>query len=286
VTGQTVTTPTTPLFAVPSVYTANMHAIAAHVGEAGAADRSAKVAYLHALDRIQRDPIPKPFEATPVVHFWEPEGDRFPGFLDNFLQNARPTDDIVIPADERARVEEHVADGLRTLAEYRHDYAAMVNELIGAVICAHSPEVASASVSSHLGMIALQGELDPSEATYAEALLHEALHQAQFLDEMVARWYSVDPQEMGQPEDLVVSPIRRVPRAFNLTLAAVCVAAVLVDFLWWAGERDRATEMCKSTLLSLSGLKEREHLLAPRGRDVLQNLATATSETAAFAALT
>jgi hypothetical protein len=279
-------TPPPLAFAHAEAYEANMRAVIRYAGLA-ASEHGLKLKqrYVEALDAVQRDPVVRPVERDPVVHFWEPPGDRFPGFAAHFLEDEDAPADVVVPEAQRARVREGVAAGLRIVEDYDGAYAEMVRTLTAAVVCVRRRDLLSATVSSHLGQILLHPIEGATDAFFAEALLHEGIHQAQFLDEMITGWYTIDHREMDRPEALVVSPIRRVRRPLNLTFNAVGVAAVLLDFLWWLGDRERAEDMCRPLLVSLSELKDREQLLTPRGQEVLESTAEVAAASRAFAAV-
>ncbi len=276
--------PPTLAFATPEAYRRNMRALTRFAGFDGAEeDLDLKRAYVDALDKVQGDRIARPIESDPVVHFWEPNATVFPGFHDHFLESTDRSQAVVVPAAERPSIEAAISEALGMLDDYRADYAQLARDLVAAVVCVRRADLLSATVSSHLGTVLLHPLPEAQPVFFAEALLHEAIHQAQFLDEMVTGWYAMDHAELDREEALVISPIRRVRRPLNLTFNAVGVAAVLLDFLWWVGDRERAQDMCKPLLLSLTELKERERFLTERGREVLDSTAEVCAGSAAFA---
>jgi hypothetical protein len=101
---------------------------------------------------------------------------------------------------------------------------------------------------------------------YAEALLHESVHKAQYLDQRLTPWCT--------------RPDRQLP----FLLQAACVGVAIVDLRWWARERQAAVQMCEGLVEALRGLQLHEAQLSRRGREVLHDLAASVSSSPALVA--
>lgn len=189
-----------------------------------------------------------------------------------------------VPGTKHAAVQTGIDDGLKLVEEYHVGYAETVGQLIAVIVVGSNSAVLSGSDSSQLATIFLSPRDNWGQLDYAEAILHEGVHQAQFLDQMIEPWFERPHWDLNREELMVISPIRRVRRPLPLTLEAACVAAVLLDLLWWVGDHGRATEMAVATAESLTGVKKLDQLLSSRGRSIVDQLAGAVSVSPALAA--
>ncbi|MDQ3382088.1 MAG: HEXXH motif-containing putative peptide modification protein [Actinomycetota bacterium] len=215
----------------------------------------------------------------------EPYPELIAQFRDDESRTGVGTSPQPVPLQERDRVRALIEEGYEFLHGYHKGYAATVDELVVLVLIGTGNRVVNASVSGQIGTIFINPQPGWMALDYADALLHEAIHEAQYLDQMIQSWYSQPSDDPSDPDALVISPIRRVPRPISRTLQAATVAVPLVDLLWTAGARERATEMCRVLVDSLNGIKAREHRLSRRGSEVLEDLAGILRDSPAFAAM-
>lgn len=262
------------LFATPPVYTENIHALTAFAptSDTGGEGESDKLSFIAALDKVQVHSTPRPIGKEVTVHFVDGPDDPLAPVACYFLEANGVTEAVVVSAAERPRIVAGVASGIEVIRNYSEDYASAVESLVGSVLAVRDRGFVGVSLSSQIGTVALNPLSTWTDDDYAEALLHEGIHQAQFLDQMIHDWFALAHTELDRPETRVLSPIRRQNRPLNLTLDAACVATVLVDFLWWRGATKRASEMHRALRVSLEGIRERDRFLTSRGRAILDNL--------------
>jgi hypothetical protein len=278
-----------PIFATAAARAANLGALLAFARvEPAQGERLArKRALVQALDRLQATPTPGgPPGLDPHVLFVEGPRDALAPLAGELCQadDGTPGPTLALPSEQRPAIRAGVAEGLGLLDRFDADHAALVRDLVAAIVVATGSDASNATLSSQLATVYLNPPRRWSALDFAEALLHEAVHVAHYLDQMVRPWFTRPHWELAGPETSVVSSIRRVPRSLPHALEACCVSAVLVELLWWADVRERAASLCASTRESLAGVARLERYLAPRGREVADDLARIVGSSPALAA--
>jgi hypothetical protein len=279
-----------PDFTTRATVRANAHAVIRFAGMPEPADDDAplKPVLFAALDRLQALPTPAGDPAAPpLTIFADGQAGDLGRLIDEFCDppdegGRRPEP---IPSADRASVERLLQEGLALLEAFHPGYASLTHDLVGAVIVAGGVRSISASLSHQIGTVLVNPQHGWTALDYAETLLHESIHEAQYLDQMVVDWYARPFHELLVLDVLVKSPIRRRMRPLPLVLQAACVAAPIVDLRWWAGERAGAVELCAHVIEGLTGVREREELLSDRGRLVLRELADQIAASPVLAAV-
>ncbi|HRI66642.1 MAG TPA: HEXXH motif-containing putative peptide modification protein [Polyangium sp.] len=141
----------------------------------------------------------------------------------------------------------------------------VINRLTGMFVFAHLDDWAAGSGRYAAGIIWLNMLKEAPALEYAEYLVHETTHQALYLYEMIHTLFSRPLQELGRPEALVVSSIRKVPRSLLHAFHAACVSVNLVQFYDALGMPDKADTFFDPLLLTLSQLREKSSSYMTRG---------------------
>ncbi len=142
-------------------------------------------------------------------------------------------------------------------------------ELVRYVIYAYRDTYSGGSVSNAIGWIWLSPHADWTAGEYSENLIHEYTHNVLFLEEMVNTLFSVSASVMAEPENRVVSAIRRVPRFFDQTYHAAAVAIVLAEFAICESRLKDARLLVHGLLSSLDAMKEKRALMTDNGYTLL-----------------
>jgi hypothetical protein len=255
-------------FADPRRVRENAQELVDAVG-AGAADGD-RAGYHEALNRIQAKPHPVS-RWRPVVLF-DCDDPPAAALVRHFLEIDVVEPGHVFSETSAIAATNLVAEGFDLLAQADRAGADAASFLISCFILAHKPGCGGASLGNQLGVVWLNPPSTWVVLDYADAILHETVHQALFLEEMVRRVY-VHPQDvMAQDENLVVSAIRQELRPFDASLHAACVAAELSAFYAAAGIKDRADSLAAGVSLTVPGLAGRAELLTDLGRRILTEL--------------
>lgn len=143
------------------------------------------------------------------------------------------------------------------------------SDLVRYVIYAYRDTYSGGSVSNAIGWVWLSPQADWVAHDYSENLIHEYTHNVLFLEEMVNTLFSVSASVMAQPENRVVSAIRRVPRFFDQTYHAAAVAIVLAEFAIHENRIRDARILIHGLLPSLDAMREKRSLMSENGYDLL-----------------
>lgn len=143
------------------------------------------------------------------------------------------------------------------------------NDFVRYVIYAYRDTYSGGSVSNAIGWIWLSPQVDWKAQDYSENLIHEYTHNVLFLEEMVNTLFAVSASVMAEPENCVVSAIRRVPRFFDQTYHAAAVAIVLAEFAVHEHRFGDARILVHGLLPSLDAMKEKRALMSDYGYNLL-----------------
>jgi len=116
---------------------------------------------------------------------------------------------------------------LRMIGALSPPLGRMVESLIADIVCVRVEASGGGTASNLLGIVWLSPHRNWTTIDYAECLVHEATHLNVFLGDML---YGIYQNPRAVKDTLVVSAIRKVPRAIDKALHSACVAAALVHF--------------------------------------------------------
>lgn len=163
-------------------------------------------------------------------------------------------------------------EGWHALAEYDPNAVWLSESLIARFLIARKPNCGGASTGDMLGCVWLSPPNSWGSPDYAEAILHESVHQALFLDEMVRRVYSADPPVLAAEDACVVSAIRKERRPLDASFHAACVAAALVDLYRFLDRPDRVRSLQAGLKPSVEELAIKSQYLTDHGQQILHEL--------------
>jgi hypothetical protein len=164
-----------------------------------------------------------------------------------------------------------LAAELRWSKLFPADYAAY-DDLVGRVVYAYRDGYSGGSVSNAIGWIWLSPESDWDEDEFFEDLVHEYVHNVLFLEEMVHTLFALSAAEMAEPENRVVSAIRRIPRYFDQAYHAAAVALVLSELALKTGRTSAARLYIDGLLPSLDALRTKQNVMSAHGNTLLREM--------------
>lgn len=276
----------------PKCIARNMGVVAEYGCRQAMASGNLRIRYLTALNQIQR----KPFSFSPIAseilvdcqienpcsrslhqHFM---------MFGDYLDEAVAQSFTLIPEEEK-HVKTAIAAALDLLEAYDTRAASAVQMLVGCILVSQlmtEKEEGSASIEDTLGVIWLGPAPSWTIVDYAEHLLHEATHQAQFLDEMVNPMFLLGVRLMDLPKYLVTSPIWEVPRRYDVSFHAAAVAATIADFYLRIDRPKKAQEFLATLQITLKELVSKPllEIFTPHGMEVLEELRRHVTQTAAL----
>lgn len=246
--------------------------VGALLAATGGASGGGRFPYFEALNAIQARPIRlDDLERTPkpVFELDHPDDRRV---IEHFLEGESVSSGHRFEAAEREAVEARFAGGLRLLDAFDADARELAETLIARFLFARKKGFGGASTGDMLGCVWLSPPRQWEELDFAEAIHHESVHQALFLEEMVHGVYSVPQPELSSEEAQVVSAIRRERRPFDASFHAACVAAALVDLYRRLEHPERAETLAEGLAPSVEEMVERETYLTAGGQRILREV--------------
>ena len=247
----------------------NMAALVAAVAP-GDDEASLRTRFHRALAQVQRWKPPFGTDGEPLVDF-DLEHPEVQAALRDIVGRADPAA-VRITGEERERRARDIAAGAERLAAYDSGAARSLQLLAATILVLRGEGMAGGSATGLIGTIWLFPDDRWDPVRFAENLLHESVHLALFLDEMINTLYVVDHAALEADDALVTSAIRRVRRPYDRSLHAACVAVELIDYHEHAGNAEAAARMREGVAASTVELADKARVLSPHGREVLAEL--------------
>jgi hypothetical protein len=254
-------------FAEPARVAESIRALVAATSTSGG-----DFAYFEALNRIQPRQIRlDDIEESPkkVFEFEHPD-DR--SIVGHFLEGETIQATHVFEGESRHRIERRLSQGFDLLAEFDDETPAMVAVLVARIFFAAKAGFGGASTADMLGCVWLSPPDKWEDVDYAEAVYHESVHQALFLEEMVHGVYTVAAAEMLEEDARVVSAIRRERRPFDASFHAACVAAALLDLYRHLDRPERVQPLEEGLKPSVEEMTQKEGYLNANGQRILSQI--------------
>jgi hypothetical protein len=237
----------------------------------GGGGPSPQLTYFEALNRVQGRPVSLDgIEDTPrrIYRFSDPED---LAILAYFLEED-PRPSHFYEGEDRQRIERRLEQGLQLLDAFDPSTISLLESLVARILFARKRGFGGASAGDMLGCVWLSPPESWGAADFAEALYHESLHQALFLEEMTRGVYRVDTATMSAPEGLVVSAIRRERRPFAASFHAAAVAAGLIDLYRFLDQPDRVESLVEGLRPSVEEMFAKRELLDQDGEEILDEI--------------
>lgn len=258
-------------FVTPERVAQSMGALSAATGSGGA-NGDSRLAYFCALNQIQKREIPlaEHRDRPQMVFEFADNGDR--SIVEHFLEVESLDGANLFSPDSTNRIREHMHDGWKVLNEYDRNAVNLAESLVARFLFARKPGCGGASTGDMLGCVWLSPPAKWYSHDYAEAILHESVHQALFLDEMVQRVYSADPPTLAHEDACIVSAIRKESRPFDASFHAACVAAAIVDLYQFLEMPERVRSLLDGLRPSIKELTLKTGYLTDHGQQILHEL--------------
>ncbi len=270
----------------PATVLKNTQALCHHVQEPAAPVVNSRVRYFRGLNRFQAHALPFHEDERLWLEFdFETAPTR--ALLARFLTLANyPPRFAPLTAGEMADAREKVPRALELLARLDADVVRSIHHLIGALYFARAPRDAGTygggSLSEGLGVLWMRPAPDWTPLDYAESILHETLHNALFLEDMVNGLFALEPEEMLASDARVSSSVRttyaykrdpELRRRYDLSYHAAFVSAGLIELHQRVGDAAKASSLREPLPQSLSELDAlKAECLEPRGQALLAEL--------------
>lgn len=144
--------------------------------------------------------------------------------------------------------------------------------LIHYVIFAHRDGYSGGTVSSRIGLIWLSPSKDWSDDEWLENLIHEFVHNALFLEDLVHCIFSTGSARLEEPDALATSAIRQVKRGYDKSYHSAFVSQAIVEYYLALGQAKKAASFIFPLVVCVEDLAKNTKLVSEHGKELLTNL--------------
>lgn len=177
-------------------------------------------------------------------------------------------------ADEAAAIKKHFSAANQLIERAAPHLLALIRRLIGtyAIYDIRNRDIEGGSVSGCIGMVYLCPDSSWDTEFLAEMMVHEYVHNALFLDDMVAGIFP-DLLLLKDKEAQVTSSVRRTRREYDKSFHAACVSSALAYFYHQLGNSEKSRQFLDPLDLTVRELNEVDQRLLDRGDNVITDVA-------------
>ena len=185
----------------------------------------------------------------------------------------------VVPRRERPATCERFRRAMDIIAGSSHHLASLIEALIGSIPVYRVPHRDGGSLSCAIGMFWLSPDRSWTSTYWAEMIVHEFVHNAVFLEDMV-RGLMPAPTNLGLPGALSVSALRKTRRPFDKAFHSACVAIGMMHLYHLLGDESRVDSLLSDLRTTVRDMTrnvramERSgvQLLSDNGRAILDDM--------------
>jgi hypothetical protein len=178
----------------------------------------------------------------------------------------------MLETEERSHVGRCVENAIARLDELEPGFADAFASLVGELLFARLEHFGGGSVSDLIGVIWLSPSHDWSENNYAENIVHEYVHQALFLDEMVNTIFAESVPRMAEDDATVRSAILQRRRGYDKAYHSAFVSYTLLNLRRLVGAEGEHSSNLDPLLVTLDELVMKSNFLTDHGRAILIDL--------------
>lgn len=175
-------------------------------------------------------------------------------------------------ADEIALFQPAYDDAIsRFMTLFPELFASFVS-LIRYVIFARRDGYSGGTVSSRIGLIWLSPSEDWSDDEWLENIIHEFVHNALFLEDLVHCIFLTGSTRLEEPDALATSAIRQVKRGYDKSYHSAFVSQTIVEYYLALGQTEKAASFSFPLVICVEDLAKNTKLVSGHGKELLMNL--------------
>lgn len=253
----------------------NVHRLIVYCGNSSTTDdiNEMRQAYIQSLNSIQRCRIPLSNSASETLDYprilFDIADKETRALLECFLETGDVQSGDLFAGRDATKEIVAVKEGLAMLQAFDAGSYRLARLLVNCFLLARKPLSYGGSRGDCLGVIWINPGKSWTVSDYAEIILHETIHQALFLDEMINSMFTCSPPRMSEPDALVLSAIRKTMRPYYLSFHAACVAYSLIGFYRWIGKFGKASRLRASVVETVKQLRHKDEFLTGHGKRLL-----------------
>jgi|GEM_PF-2138121 len=137
--------------------------------------------------------------------------------------------DFLFTLTEQEYIRNNIIKAMNLIKVINSNLHYLICRVIGTIGCVRKKGYGGGSVSSSIGMIWINPLSRWNFVDYAEAIVHEFIHNVLFLDDMVNSIFP-QPDQLTNPDAMVTSTIRKTKRDLDKSFHSAAVATGLMYF--------------------------------------------------------
>ena len=232
-----------------------------------------RLSFWDAMRALQYADLPPRKEAVSVIWF-DGAGHPFESAMDSLMGGVVSAHEArSYPPAERNR---YTADFARALALFENRFPELYGSfraLIGWIVFARRDGYSGGTVSDRIGLIWLAPELEWTVESWLENLIHEFVHNALFLEDMVHGVLAAGGKRLEEPDALAISSIRQVKRGYDKAYHSGFVSLTLIEMYEQLALPERARPFLAALVVCVEDLIKQRAFATVNGRDLLVELA-------------
>lgn len=229
-----------------------------------------RISYFECLNRVQRhkfhflpDSISIQFDLKDSINN---------DTLKHFMELPTINHNLQFSFEKSIIIKKNVEEASSFLYNYDPSVWKTIHMLVGSVLFAQPTHSVSASFGDTLGVIWLSPPNNWKIEDYAEHILHEGVHQALFLEEMIHRIFVTDPNALADADALITSAILKIKRGYDLAFHSAAVSCSLIDFYLRTNNFHKAYTFYDTLPITLQELRSKDKFLTSHGKIALREM--------------
>jgi hypothetical protein len=179
------------------------------------------------------------------------------------------------PLEERPLIAQRIRDALALIGEMEPELLRSIHTLVGSFLMARMEGFDGGSLTNVVGAIWMAMPPSRPVVDFAEFIVHEFVHQALFLEDMVHCVFLDGEAGMAESDLRVTSAIQKIPRGYDKSFHSAFVAFTLSRFFERLDLPERVGEFLEPLRVTVPELGQDTRFLTDHGRVVLGELAAA-----------
>ena len=216
-------------------------------------------------------PLTKPNLLTPV--YYDGPNDFFAGAVGALMGGVAMAEDAALYALAlRQHVTEAFKEALDLFAAWFPKTFSVFCHTIRYVVFARKQGYSGGTLSSRIGLVWLAPEPHWTAEFWVENLLHEFVHSALFIEDMVHGVLFAGSDWLDQLDAQAISAIRQVKRGYDKSYHSAFVSFTIVEMYRALGRPDLAYPFVAPLVVCLGDLVARRKFATPHGQELLVEL--------------
>lgn len=212
-------------------------------------------------------------KAEPELIWFDKKNKVFSYALQNLIGNVALSDNVSYDFKERVNYEQKYESALKQFELNLPETFSAFKELIAFIVLAKRPGFGGGTVSNRIGLIWLAPEMYWTDDDWLENLVHEFIHNALFLEDMVNTVFTAGGSRLGEEDALAMSAIRQVKRGYDKAYHSAFVSYGLIEHYLWLNKKDKAIKFIDPLVICVEDLVKNTNFITKHGEALLFELA-------------